>query len=278
VAIQIAGSKAESFRATRTSPGELFQPAGQVDVKAGALAYSAPAGSVTTFVARQSARKRFSCRYNGLFRKLRSSIGELMPSKRTIGRILTAALGAALFQFTTTAQNAGGGKLPTQPYTWKSVQMVGAGFVDGFVFHPTAKGVRYARTDMGGAYRWNDAIKRWEPILDWVSYPDVNLMGVESIALDPADPNRVYLACGTYTNARSPNGAILRSNDRGKTFQRTDVPFKFGGNENGRGNGERMAVDPHDGSILYLGTRQAGLWRSTDRAVTWSKVDRKSVV
>ena len=151
--------------------------------------------------------------------------------------------------------------------------MVGGGFVDGIVFHPTAKGVRYARTDMGGAYRWNDTTKRWEPILDWVPYENLNWMGVESIALDPADPNRVYLACGTYTNPRTPDGAILRSSDRGKTFQYTNVPFKFGGNENGRGNGERMAVDPNDGNILYLGTRLAGLWKSTDRAVTWSKVE-----
>ena len=35
------------------------------------------------------------------------------------------------------------------PYTWKSVQIVGGGFVDGFVFHPTAKDVFYARTDIG---------------------------------------------------------------------------------------------------------------------------------
>ena len=69
-------------------------------------------------------------------------------------------------------------------------------------------------------------------------------MGVESIAVDPSDPDRVYLACGTYTNPATPNGAILRSRDRGKTFERTDMPFKFGGNENGRGNGERLAVDP----------------------------------
>ncbi|MEO5768907.1 MAG: hypothetical protein ABIS92_11210 [Polyangia bacterium] len=27
------------------------------------------------------------------------------------------------------------------PYRWKSVEIVGGGFVDGFVFHPTAKGV-----------------------------------------------------------------------------------------------------------------------------------------
>jgi len=51
------------------------------------------------------------------------------------------------------------------------------------------------------------------------------------------------------------------------------VPFKFGGNEDGRGNGERMSVDPNDGNVLYLGTRQAGLWKSTDGAVTWRRVE-----
>lgn len=158
------------------------------------------------------------------------------------------------------------------PYTWKSVQIVGGGFVDGFVFHPTAKDVLYARTDMGGAYRRNPQSKRWEPMLDWIPYADLNLMGVESIAVDPSDPGKVYLACGTYTAPEVPDGAILRSSDQGRSFQRTNVPIKFGGNEAGRGNGERMAVDPNDGRILFLGTRKAGLWRSTDGAVTWSKV------
>jgi photosystem II stability/assembly factor-like uncharacterized protein len=161
---------------------------------------------------------------------------------------------------------------PSQPYVWKSVQMVGGGFVDGIVFHPTERGLRYARTDIGGAYRWHDQQHIWIPILDWVPFKDTNLMGVESIAVDPADPNRVYLACGMYTNATSPNAAILRSDDRGNTFERTDVPFKMGGNEDGRGNGERLAVDPNDGRVIYFGSRLAGLWRSTDRAVTWSKV------
>jgi photosystem II stability/assembly factor-like uncharacterized protein len=187
------------------------------------------------------------------------------------GGIVAAA--AAAIHFGASAQDAPARKLSSVPYTWKSVQMVGGGFVDGIIFHPTAKGVRYARTDMGGAYRWNDTANRWEPILDWVPYENLNWMGVESIAVDPSDPNRVYLACGTYTNARTPDGAIMRSSDQGRTFQHTNVPFKFGGNENGRGNGERLAVDPNDGNILYLGTRQAGLWKSTDRAVTWNKVE-----
>jgi len=180
---------------------------------------------------------------------------------------------AFLIAFSSPFAASQSGAPASQPYTWKDAQIVGGGFVDGIIFHLTVKGLRYARTDIGGAYRWNDQIKRWEPVLDWVPYEDFNLMGVESIAVDPSDPDRVYLACGTYTNPNTPNGAILRSRDRGKTFQRTDVPFKFGGNETGRGNGERLAVDPNDGNVLYLGTRQAGLWKSADAGATWSRVE-----
>jgi len=181
---------------------------------------------------------------------------------------------SALCLFTLSALPGIAAEKPTAvPYTWKSVQIVGGGFVDGIVFHPTAKDVCYARTDMGGAYRRNPQTRRWEPILDWIPYADLNLMGVESIALDPSDPSKVYLACGTYTAPDVPDGAILRSSDQGRTFQRTNVPIKFGGNEAGRGNGERMAVDPNDGRVLFLGTRHKGLWKSMDGAATWSRVD-----
>lgn len=163
-------------------------------------------------------------------------------------------------------------QISSEPYTWKNVQIAGGGFVSGIVFHPKAKNIRYCRTDMGGAYRWNEKEKKWAPLLDFLPYEDRNLMGVESIAVDPNDPGFVILACGTYTNFRTGNGAILRSFDGGKTFQRSDVPFKFGGNENGRGNGERMMVDPKNGNIIYLGTRLNGLWRSTDKGKTWKPV------
>src|SRR5208337_3976244 len=87
-----------------------------------------------------------------------------------------------------------------ETYSWKNVQIVGGGFVDGVIFHPTAHDLRYVRTDIGGAYRWDASANRWQPMLDWISYQDRDLMGVESIAVDPADPNRVYLACGIYSS------------------------------------------------------------------------------
>jgi len=180
---------------------------------------------------------------------------------------IVVAFGSCLFSLRTSVAAP-----PSQAYRWRSVQMVGGGFVDGIVFHPTAKDVRYARTDIGGAYRWNARDHRWDPILDWLTDRNVNLMGVESIALDRQHPERVYLGCGMYTNDTTPNAAVLRSEDGGKTFQRADLPFKMGGNEDGRGNGERMAVDPNDGDILYLGSRTDGLWRSDDRGASWKQV------
>jgi len=77
-----------------------------------------------------------------------------------------------------------------------------------------------------------------------------------------------------YNNLWDPyNATILRSKDFGATFERTPLPFKAGGNTDGRGLGERIAVDPNQGSTLYLGARGGnGLWKSTDYAVSFSKV------
>jgi xyloglucan-specific exo-beta-1,4-glucanase len=45
-----------------------------------------------------------------------------------------------------------------------------------------------------------------------------------------------------------------------------------GGNEDGRSAGERLAVDPNLGTVLYFGSRHNGLWRSADRGATWKPV------
>ncbi|MFJ8658756.1 cellulose binding domain-containing protein [Streptomyces sp. NPDC093795] len=159
-------------------------------------------------------------------------------------------------------------------YTWKNVRVDGGGFVPGIVFNRTEKNLAYARTDIGGAYRWNQAASSWTPLLDHIGWDDWGHTGVVGLATDSVAPDRVYAAVGTYTNDWDPgNGAVLRSADRGATWQRTDLPFKLGGNMPGRGMGERLAIDPHKNSVLYLGAPSGnGLWRSTDSGVTWSKV------
>jgi hypothetical protein len=158
----------------------------------------------------------------------------------------------------------------SSPYRFHRIQIGGGGFISGVLFHPSVKGLAYVRTDIGGAYRQDTAGGPWAPLLDWVSNKDANLLGVESLAIDPARPDDLYLAVGTYIHHGAPDGAILISHDRGRTFQRVPLPFPLGGNEPARFAGERLALDPSHPGTLYLGTRSDGLWRSKDSGHTWA--------
>ncbi|GKQ36842.1 exo-alpha-sialidase [Streptomyces sp. A012304] len=157
-------------------------------------------------------------------------------------------------------------------YRWRNAVIGGTGFISGVLFHPAVRGLAYARTDIGGAYRWDDRAARWTPLTDHLGWDDWNLLGVEAMAVDPAHPDRLYLALGTYTQSWAGNGAVLRSEDRGNTWTRTDLTVKLGANEDGRGAGERLLVDPRDSDTLWLGTRHDGLLKSTDRGATWAAV------
>ncbi|MFJ7290891.1 cellulose binding domain-containing protein [Streptomyces collinus] len=193
-------------------------------------------------------------------------------------RILTAvlALAAGLLSGAPTALAADprAPKLAADTYTWKNARIDGGGFVPGIVFNRSERNLAYARTDIGGAYRWQESSKTWTPLLDSVGWDDWGHTGVVSIATDSVDPNRVYAAVGTYTNSWDPkNGAVMRSSDRGASWRKANLPFKLGGNMPGRGMGERLAVDPNRNSVLYLGAPSGkGLWRSTDSGTTWSQV------
>src|SRR5688572_1888678 len=157
-----------------------------------------------------------------------------------------------------------------QAYDWRNVTMKGTGFINGVVFHSAQPGLMYANTDMGGAYRYDQASTEWTPLPDWIQTTDwsVNYTGAETIAVDPTDPNRVYLGLGTYYGPSS----VLRSTDQGRTWQRTNVPWVMNGNGPGRNAGQRMVVDPNSPNTLYYGTRRNGIYRSTDYGATWNKL------
>lgn len=161
------------------------------------------------------------------------------------------------------------------PYTWKSVQVGGGGYVTGIIFHPAQQNLLYARTDMGGAYRWDNANTKWIPLTDHLVRSNSDYMGILAMAVDPSDVNRVYMLCGKYTQSWAGNGALLSSTNQGNSWTINPVSFKVGGNEVGRGVGERLAVDPNLGSILFAGTSgdyPSGLYKSTNYGASFSAV------
>ena len=185
---------------------------------------------------------------------------------------------------------AGGSTVQNKPeglFDWRPVRLGAGGFVTGFITHPLDSNVRYCRTDVGNAYRWSDG--EWRPMLvhaEGRGIPDSvagspAVCGVESIALDPSDPHVVYLA---FTAARpaafngpgaEPPGNIFRSSDGGLSFTVGRLPVKMEPNGPWRTAGERLKVDPASGKVLYYGSVQDGLWRSSDAGASWRPVRGK---
>lgn len=152
-----------------------------------------------------------------------------------------------------------------QSYVWKSVAIKGGGFVSGIITHPNAPGVIYCRADIGGAYRWNPTNNSWIPLLDFAA--DANIYGVESLAIDPSDSNRLYIAA-----SRGSPAVLLVSTNQGATFSQFTPPFSLDGNVDGRSNGERMGVDPNSNNILFYGSRGSGLYKSVNYGASWTQV------
>ncbi|OIP45019.1 MAG: hypothetical protein AUK31_08640 [Fibrobacteres bacterium CG2_30_45_31] len=168
-------------------------------------------------------------------------------------------------------------------FVWSNVSIGGGGFVSAVIASPVDKNLFYTRTDVGGAYRWDESTSKWVPMMDWVDVTELGLLGVEAIAVDPSVSGKVYMVAGTsyWNDGRT---AFLRSTDKGSswtviyTWDSTGVKgsaiqnFKSHGNGMGRGNGEALAIDPNNANIMFYGSRGKGLWKSTNNGSTWSRV------
>lgn len=162
----------------------------------------------------------------------------------------------------------------TKAQSFGYVAIGGGGYVTSVIGCPTEPNLFYAKTDVGGIFRWQEDSKSWKSLFGWVANNQTSYLGAEALAIDPQSPNKIYALVGTdyWDGGKS---AILRSEDYGETFKVTDVTslFKAHGNGSDRQKGESLAVDPNKSNVLFCGTRyNKGLFKSTDSGVSWQKV------
>ena len=164
------------------------------------------------------------------------------------------------------------GGIPIQhiPYAYRHLPIGGGGYVTGFVFHPADAAVMYCRTDIGGVYRFDYGAQRWVSLIDHVSHTDLRETCPISVALDPDDPAKIYIASGL----RDPEskGCLTVSGNYGATFIKHELPFFVHGNLHGRSTGERLLFDAA-GECLWMASQLDGLWRSFDDGATWARVE-----
>ncbi|BAY64998.1 xyloglucanase Xgh74A [Calothrix brevissima NIES-22] len=146
-------------------------------------------------------------------------------------------------------------------YQADRVLIGGGGFILGVRNHPQEAGLSYIFTDVGGAYKLNSSTNKWDAITNF-PYFDASpgqQYGVEDLALDPSNPNVVYLCSGKYST-QGVKGDFLKSTNKGATWSKLGLNVYFGGNNADRHTGSMVQVSPHDSNHIIVATRHEGIW------------------
>jgi hypothetical protein len=151
---------------------------------------------------------------------------------------------------------------------WRPLRIGAGGYVTGLDISADGS-TRVVRTDTYGAYIWDDQASKWTQLVTTSSMPqdDIridNSSGVYEIRVAPNLPARLYM---TY------QGYIYRSDDRGSHWTRTTFTnTPLNPNDSFRARGQKMAVDPANPNVVYVGTSQKGLFGTMDGGATWHSV------
>lgn len=152
------------------------------------------------------------------------------------------------------------------PAVWKPLAIGAGGYIVGINLHPNGVD-RIIRTDTYGAYVWRG--KAWAQLVTTASMPaedrQVTGIGAVDAVFAPSDANRIYL----FFNDR-----MYRSDNKGVTFTRLPafVTAASNANDGYRDTGYKVAVDPANADVIYVGTRDDGLRRSLDGGATWTTI------
>lgn len=155
------------------------------------------------------------------------------------------------------------------PYEYKNLPIPGGGYVTGFLYHRKQQNVLYARTDIGGTYRFDAEKRRWISLIPHVTMEDLSETFPIAMALDDNHPAMLYIACGINKNQ---SGVLAVSEDYGEHFRYEKIPVMIHGNLNGRGTGERLIVDWDSSDRLFYASQQEGLWVTDNQGRDWRKL------
>jgi photosystem II stability/assembly factor-like uncharacterized protein len=146
---------------------------------------------------------------------------------------------------------------------WQRMNLPEGRIVWSLQFHPHTPQVMFLGTEGSEVYTSDDGGENWR-YLSTISNPDAVQMAfatrILGIAMESADPNRMYAALEVGGAARSPDG--------GKTWQLV--------NRNFAGNVDLMdlhgvAVGSQRSDTVFISNR-VGVWRSRDRCDTWQNL------
>ncbi|WP_426424846.1 VPS10 domain-containing protein [Bradyrhizobium genosp. A] len=175
----------------------------------------------------------------------------------------------------TMSSDVNGGTIVVDPVasgTWETLKVGAGGWVRNLDI--ASDGTVVGRTDTYGAYLWNGS--QWEQLVTANSLPT---------AFVSANQNNQTLGQGVYeiqiANSNTQifymmyDGYVFKSTDRGTTWTQTSfAQVSANPNDAYAQYGQKMAIDPSNPNIVYVGTPSNGLWVTKDGGVTWQQVSQ----
>ena len=129
----------------------------------------------------------------------------------------------------------------------------------GVQISPAQPDTAYISTRQG-MFRGPDRGSRWE-FIDLASYSPIGY--TRDLLLSPSDPKTLYVSLGRA--ARSDAGALFRSRDLGKTWERADHGVTP------RSTMMAVAVNARRSSQVFCATRDGQVFGSLDDGATWKE-------
>ena len=162
-------------------------------------------------------------------------------------------------------------RLDDLKFTFHQLKIGGGGFVTGFVFHPKAPDILYARTDVGGIYRYEFVKKQWKCLSYFADESTRFLHNPISVAIDEDNPQMLFAVSGNSPRYGKTNGksVLLVSKDMGETFEIKDTPFISNGNFPARSTAERLV---YHNKKLWFASQGDGLFVSENLGESWDKI------
>lgn len=159
------------------------------------------------------------------------------------------------------SRQAGGNWQPMGPFVVPTSRG-GAGRLNCVRFHPTNVNTIYVGAPAGGLWITTNGGATWSTATD-----QLPSLGVSDVAIDPVDPNIMYLGTGDIDAGDTYGIGVLKSIDAGATWSITGLSFVT---VQGR-NVNRVMISPADHNMIFAATT-IGVFRSLDAGVTWTRV------
>jgi len=149
----------------------------------------------------------------------------------------------------------------------------GLGRINCIAFHPTNANTFWVGTPAGGLWKTTNGGSTWTTVTD-----NLPVLGVSDIAIDPANPNIMYIATGdgegsysltsnsTYAGDTKSIG-VLKSTDGGNTWNTTGLSWTVTAAKLIR----RLLINPVNPQLLIAATSD-GIYQTTNAGVAWTQV------